>query len=124
MKNTLLTAVYVILAISVIYVSLFFLSCRKKEISNSDHPATSCSATKAGVESIEMFPADNPWNKDISTDAVDRYSSQIIANFSSSPVKTDFGSGEWDGAPIGIPFVPVCGSQQKIAVNFTDYGDE
>ena len=124
MKNTLTTAVYVILAIAVIYVSLFFLSCNKKEISNSNHPVTSCSATKAGVEDIEIFPADNAWNKDVSHDAVDPYSSQIIASFSSSPVKTDFGSGEWDGAPIGIPFVAVCGNQQKIAVNFTDYGDE
>lgn len=124
MKNTLLTAVYVILAIGVIYISLFFLSCSKKENSNAEHPPTSCSATKSGVENIEIFPADNPWNKDISQDAVDRYSSQIIANFSGSPVKADFGSGEWDGAPIGIPYVAVCGDQQKIAVNFTDYGDE
>src|SRR6476660_2768039 len=116
MKNTLATAVYVILAMSLIYVSLFFLSCKKREISNS--------ATKASLENIGVFPADNPWNKDISHDAVDPYSSQIIANFSSSPVKTDFGSGEWDGAPIGISYVAVCGSQQKIVVNFTDYGDE
>jgi hypothetical protein len=124
MKNTLLTAVYVILAIAVIYVSLFFLSCTKRETSSSDHQVTSCSATKANVENIEIFPPDNPWNKDISQDAVDPSSSQIIANFSSSPVKADFGSGEWDGAPIGIPYVAVCGSQQKVAVNFTDYGDE
>jgi len=71
MKNTLATAVYVILAMSLIYVSLFFLSCKKREISNSDHLASSCSATKASVENIEIFPADNPWNKDISRDAVD-----------------------------------------------------
>src|SRR6266849_4347419 len=40
------------------------------------------------------------------------------------PVKTDFGSGTWDGAPIGIPYVALCGNQQKITVNFTDYRDE
>jgi hypothetical protein len=79
MKNTMTTAVYVILAIAVIYVSLFFLSCKKKEISNSNQQATSCTATKAGVENTEIFPADNPWNKDISNDALDPYSSQIIA---------------------------------------------
>jgi hypothetical protein len=66
MKNTLTTAVYVILAIAVIYVSLFFLSCNKKEVSNSNQHATSCSATKTSVENIGIFPADNPWNKDIS----------------------------------------------------------
>jgi hypothetical protein len=103
----------------------FFLSCTKKGVSNSDHHSSIlCSATKSGAENIEIFPADNPWNKDISQEAVDPYSSQIIANFSGSPLKTDFGSGEWDGAPIGIPYVVVCGNQQKIAVNFTDYGDE
>jgi hypothetical protein len=60
----------------------------------------------------------------MSTAPVDPNSSQIISNFSTSPVKTDFGSGTWDGAPIGIPYVVVCGDQQKINVNFTDYGDE
>ena len=36
----------------------------------------------------------------------------------------DFGSGLWDGAPIGIPYVVVGTSQAKVAINFTDYGSE
>jgi hypothetical protein len=91
---------------------------------------SSCSATKADAENLMIFPADNPWNKDISAEPVDPYSSQIIANFSSSPLKADFGSGLWDNAPIGIPFVVVCGDQTKSNITFRangyddNYGDE
>ena len=35
----------------------------------------------------------------------------------------DFGSGLWDGGPIGIPFVTVGGSQPKVPVSF-EYADE
>ena len=77
-----------------------------------------------------IFPDDNPWNQDISTLPVDSYSSQIIAGFSSAGLKADFGSGLWQGAPIGIPFAVVCGNQPLINVVFRangydgNYGDE
>jgi len=89
-----------------------------------------CSATIADAENIEIFPADNAWNQDISASQVDPNSTPIIANFSTSKVKADFGSGLWDNAPIGIPFVVVCGSQPKAAVTFRanandgNYGSE
>lgn len=125
MKNTLLTAVYVVLTMALIFLSFFFLACNKKQNSiHNQQQSNSCNASKAAAENIQVFPSDNPWNQDISTAAVDPYSSQIIANLASSPVKADFGSGTWQGAPIGIPYVVVCSSQQKIIVNFTDYGDE
>jgi hypothetical protein len=83
-----------------------------------------CTATKAAAENIMIFPADNPWNKDISGLDTDLYNSQIIAGFSSNVIKADFGSGLWENAPIGIPYIAVCGNQPKIPVVFTDYGDE
>ncbi|MEJ0106280.1 MAG: hypothetical protein WDO19_28645 [Bacteroidota bacterium] len=83
-----------------------------------------CTAVKADAENIEIFPAGNPWNEDISSSPVDPYSSQIISTFSTNIIKADFGSGLWNNAPIGIPYVVVCGSQQKLPVTFTDYGDE
>lgn len=79
---------------------------------------------------MSIFPADNSWNQDISTAAVDPYNSQIIAALGTSRLKADFGSGLWDGAPIGIPFDVVCGSQPKVTVTFRanaydgDYGSE
>jgi hypothetical protein len=91
---------------------------------------TACNAQISSVENIEMFPADNSWNQNISTAALDPNSSQIIAKISSIPLRADFGSGTWDGDPIGIPFTVVCGSQAKVKVtwransNDGDYGSQ
>lgn len=90
----------------------------------------SCTATLPDAENIAIFPADNAWNLDISAKPVDAYSTNIINGFKTSPVKTDFGSGTWLGAPIGIPYVVVCASQQKYNVTFRgnsydgNYGNE
>ncbi|MGZ3945195.1 MAG: hypothetical protein ACXVJB_09645 [Mucilaginibacter sp.] len=97
---------------------------------NTTSTGNTCSTTPANAENIEIFPADNAWNQDISAAVLDPSSSQIIANFSSSKLKADFGSGLWDNAPIGIPFVVVCGSQPKVKVTFRanandgNYGSE
>jgi len=112
-------------------VYIFLMPGCKKHISsdgpgnNSDPPASvTCTAVKAGAENIQIFPADNPWNLDISASPVDPYNAQIITGFSSNSIKADFGSGLWDGAPIGIPYIVVCGNQPKVAINYIDYGDE
>jgi hypothetical protein len=112
----------------------FLLACQKNESveTTPDPPAGTipppvsgaCTATKAAAENIMIFPADNPWNKDISSLETDAYSTQIIAGFASNVIKADFGSGLWQNAPIGIPYIAVCGNQPKIPVTFTDYGDE
>lgn len=36
----------------------------------------------------------------------------------------DFGSGEWQGGPIGIPFVVVPATQPSVEIVWTAYGDE
>lgn len=83
-----------------------------------------CAASISAAENIALFPASNPWNLDISAAPVDPYNTQIIAGISTPGIKADFGSGLWQGAPIGIPYVVVCASQPKIPIHFTDYGDE
>jgi hypothetical protein len=135
MKNYSSTILFYLLT-ALLFV-LIFLSCKKQssvtDINNSPvkpPPPGTCSATKTDAENIAIFPADNSWNQDVSSALTDPYSSQILANYSSAGVKADFGSGLWDGAPIGIPFTVVCGSQKKIAVTFRantyddNYGDE
>src|SRR5271154_770283 len=129
MKNKFLSYKWIFFILGIL-----IFSCKKDPSANSKTDSTSpndsCSATLADAENIEIFPADNAWNQDISSSPVDPYSDQIIANFSSSGLKADFGSGLWDNAPIGIPFVVVCGNQQKLQVVFRansydgDYGDE
>ncbi|HLK31334.1 MAG TPA: hypothetical protein VKT28_22335 [Puia sp.] len=113
---------------------ILMIGCKKDSTSGSAHnppqQGDSCTAVIADAESIEIFPSDNSWNTDISLEPVDPNSDQIIANFSSSGLHADFGSGLWDNAPIGIPFVVVCGNQAKISVTFRanaydgNYGDE
>jgi len=106
---------------------LLLFSCKKKELPVAQPPkdgGIACTATKASAESVTIFPADNAWNKDISGAAIDPFNTQIIASFATNSIKADFGSGLWDNAPIGIPYVVVCGNQPKIPVVFTDYGDE
>jgi hypothetical protein len=126
MKNTL--SIFAI--VSIVY---FLYSCKKNaETDDARNPTgdpgppivATCTATKTAAENIAIFPADNPWNKDISAVAIDPYSTQIIAGFATNVIKADFGSGLWEGAPIGIPYIIVCGNQPRIPINFTDYGDE
>ena len=65
------------------------------------------------------FPADNAWNRDISAAPVDPNSANLIASIGASTgLHPDF------GVPYGIPYVVVAGSQTRVAINFTAYGDE
>lgn len=68
------------------------------------------------------FPADNAWNTDISAAPVDPASDQIIAAIGAGTgLHPDFGAGLWAGAPIGIPYVVVAGSQAPVAIHIQAY---
>jgi hypothetical protein len=69
------------------------------------------------------FPDDNPWNQDIRDAEVDPRSDVLIASIGrDKPLHPDFGT-VFQGAPIGIPYVVVPGSQPKVPVGFR-YADE
>jgi hypothetical protein len=79
----------------------------------------------ASLNGAVPFPADNAWNTDISGAPVDPASDSIIASIGvSTGLHPDFGSGLYDGAPIGIPYVVVDSSQPKVSILFQAYGDE
>ena len=71
------------------------------------------------------FGATSLWNQDISSASVDSNSSNII-NFIGGTIgmHPDFGSGQYQGSYMGIPYLIVDGSQGMVKVNFTAYGDE
>ncbi len=70
-----------------------------------------------------MFPADNPWNQDISEAPLHAQSDAFIDSIGrDTSLHPDFGT-VWDGAPIGIPYVLVGSDQEKVSVNF-EYDDE
>lgn len=113
------------------FLVMFFASCKKESGNNNPGSnTTTCTPSKTAAENINIFPSDNPWNTDISQSPVDPYNDQIIAQFASTGLYPDFGSGTWDGDPIGIPYVVVCSSQSKIPVAYRannydgNYGDE
>jgi hypothetical protein len=71
-----------------------------------------------------VFPADNIWNARVDRLPVDAHSAEYIATIGDTiGVHPDFGSGTWDGGPIGIPYVVVPGSQPLVSVSF-GYADE
>lgn len=79
----------------------------------------------AALNGAIPFPADNAWNQDISNAPVDPNSSNLISSIGiSTGLHPDFGAGLYQGAPIGIPFVVVSGSQPMAAMHFGAYADE
>jgi hypothetical protein len=71
-----------------------------------------------------VFPANNPWNQRVDKLPVAANSAQLIASIGvNAPVHADFGSGTWDGGPIGIPFDVVSSRTPRSRVSF-EYADE
>lgn len=79
----------------------------------------------ASLNGAIPFPANNAWNADVSGAALDPNSDALIASIGlTRGLHPDFGSGLYEGAPIGIPYVVVASTQAKVPITFTDYGDE
>ena len=79
----------------------------------------------ASLHGAVPFPATNAWNTDISAAPVDPNSANLIASIGiSTGLHADFGSGLYNGGPIGIPYMVVGNSQAGSTINFTAYGDE
>lgn len=64
------------------------------------------------------FPDDNWWNTDISASPVDANSATLITSCGLTGLHPDFGT-VWNGAPNGIPYVLVRGTQKPVPVTFT-----
>src|SRR5689334_10716728 len=68
--------------------------------------------------SCSIFPADNPWNTDISDLPVHPDSDTFVdAIGRRTGMHPDFGT-VWRGAPIGIPYVEIPGDQPGVEVKF------
>jgi hypothetical protein len=72
-----------------------------------------------------VFPADNIWNRNIAALPTHTMSNAYVNSIGlGAHVHADFGSGLWDGGPIGIPYVTVPTTQPYVPIQFTAYGDE
>ena len=77
-----------------------------------------------GASGCPVFPADSFWHADVSALPVHAQSSAWVTSVgATAKLKADYGSGTWDGGPIGIPYTVVPGTQPRVPVSF-DYVDE
>jgi hypothetical protein len=102
-----------------IFLTLALAAC--SNASSPDNQQTD--NTPGSLSGKRFFPADNAWNRDVSSDPVDPNSDVLIATCgANASLHPDFGT-IWNGQPIGIPYVVVRGTQAKVPVIF-DYSDE
>lgn len=76
------------------------------------------------LSGLPVFPADNPWNQDISAAPVDPNSARLVASIGlTTSLHPDFGT-YYNGAPWGISYVTVSGNQAKVPITYVDYPSE
>ncbi|OGT27684.1 MAG: hypothetical protein A2Z17_03855 [Gammaproteobacteria bacterium RBG_16_66_13] len=86
-------------------------------------PPSSPTAT-VSADPCSIFPADNIWNAPILDAPVHPLSDRYIQAIGlDEPLHPDFGSGQWEGGPIGIPFAAVGTGREQVEVAF-EYADE
>lgn len=76
------------------------------------------------INNCQVFPKNNIWNTPLDTMPIHQKSQEYINTIGANlSLRSDFGSGLWNDAPIGIPYVLVNGSQNKQTVTF-EYSEE
>ncbi len=81
-------------------------------------PLAAQPAMPGNIGGCPMFPADNIWNRDIS-DLPGNPNSPYLASIGlSTGLHPDFGSGLYNGEPMGIPYIAVPSSQPLVPITF------
>ncbi len=83
--------------------------------------ALGCESSVCGEIAVNcpLFPPDNIWNTPVDSLPVDARSDAYVASIGpDTGVHPDFGSGLYEGSPLGIPFVRVPADQPMIEVAF------
>jgi hypothetical protein len=76
------------------------------------------------IAGCPVFPASSPWNQSVDTLPVAPNSAAMIRAIGlGTGLHADFGSGVYDGQPIGIPYNVVAAGAAKVHVRF-EYADE
>ncbi len=87
-------------------------------------PADSAPLVPASIAECAVFPSNNIWNRRVDDLPIDGNSAAYVASIGAdAALHPDFGSGEWDGGPIGIPYTTVPGSQTAVDVSFYHPGE-
>ena len=81
--------------------------------------APASGAPSLAASGCPLFPADSVWHAPVSGLAVHPRSRAFLAAMGSGAgIHADFGSGTWEGGPIGIPYTVVPPGQPKVPVRF------
>src|SRR3954447_19400513 len=74
---------------------------------------------RAKVGSCRVFPRNNPWNQRVDKLPVASNSDTIVRSIGPDEgMHADFGSGLYQGRPIGIPYTTVGRGQKRVHVSF------
>ena len=107
----------------VIVIACLVQACSANDGSSITQPPVDSLPPNDPLPARTVFPADNAWNRDVSSDPVDPNSANLIASCGATrSLHPDFGT-EYDGVPWGIPYVTVRGDQPRVPVSFY-YADE
>lgn len=85
--------------------------------------AAAALATSPTIGGCPVFPADNAWNRRVDTLPVAADSAAIVRAIGEGHLHADFGSGLWEGRPIGIPVTAVSARTPRSKVAF-EYASE
>lgn len=127
-RNSFLRAAFTVAAIGLIYCGTTLTRRASMQGRQTTAPDRQSALPDLGIganlNGARPFPANNAWNMDISRFPVHPNSSNLIASIGlTRGLHPDFGTF-WEGAPIGIPYVVVAGSQQSVPINFTGWPEQ
>ena len=92
-----------------------------------DHHTADLERPDAGPGAIAgcpLFPSDSFWHADVSDLPVHPSSAQWVSSIGlNAALKADFGSGLWNGGPIGIPYTTVPATQPRVPISFQYAGE-
>jgi hypothetical protein len=100
-------------------ISGILIICLAASACKKENDITTTQSTQSvPTGSLQIFPADNPWNTDISRQSTDPNSDNIIAGIGNEiNLHPDFGT-EWENSPIGIPYNLVGKNQPMKTISF------
>lgn len=76
-----------------------------------------------GAPNCRLTPANSVWRSNVKTLPTHASSDAFLTTIGkTNDLKADFGSGTWEGFPIGIPYAVVPGSQPKVPIVYDQFG--
>jgi hypothetical protein len=97
------------------------LACTSSAADPSTPVVDALAASVPKLAGCPIFPANNPWRRDISQARLSRFSAAWVRSVGpAGHLHADFGQNQ----RYGIPFQTVPATQKKVPIRFTAYGDE